>query len=195
MQARIDVLSLSLSLSLSVSRFADRLSTQAAEAGGISTDMEQPLLGQPSQGSTILMLLETCKSGTNQVSTRSRVYCHQALYNAGVTADTFRDKTPIRCLRSTSFWMLIAVNAIGSGAGLTLLNNLGEEVRPFLVQHCSSSCELTGGLRAQQPSSVALARADTSHRGEAARDTSSLCVHVLHRQLLWAADERVQLLQ
>ena len=99
----------------------------------------------------------------------------------------------MRCLRSTSFWMLIAVNAIGSGAGLTLLNNLGEEVRPFPLQPFASRCGQTDGLRAQKPSSVALAHADTGHRGEAARDTSSLCVHVLHRQLLWAADERVQL--
>lgn len=45
----------------------------------------------------------------------------------GLTADTYRDKTPLKCFRSGSFWMLITINAIGSGAGLTLLNNLGEE--------------------------------------------------------------------
>jgi hypothetical protein len=34
--------------------------------------------------------------------------------------------------------MLITINAIGSGAGLTLLNNLGEEVSPlklFIIFH------------------------------------------------------------
>ena len=59
------------------------------------------------------------------------------MLSAGLSADTYRDKGPIKCLRSGSFWMLISINAIGSGAGLTLLNNLGEEV--YLTQpqiHC-----------------------------------------------------------
>lgn len=61
------------------------------------------------------------------------------MLHAGITAETFRDKTPIKCLRSISFWMLIAINGIGSGAGLTLLNNLGEE-----VSH--DSCSNAGGV-------------------------------------------------
>ena len=43
--------------------------------------------------------------------------------------DAYGDKTPLRCLRSVSFWLLVAINGIGSGAGLALLNNLGELVR------------------------------------------------------------------
>lgn len=54
---------------------------------------------------------------------------------AGLSADTYRDKTPIKCLWSGSFWMLISINAIGSGAGLTFLNNLGEE-----VSRCAGAC-------------------------------------------------------
>eukprot|EP00884_Botryococcus_braunii_P011942 jgi/Botrbrau1/20749/Bobra.0058s0077.1 len=42
--------------------------------------------------------------------------------------DVYRDKTPIKCLRSQSFWMLFFINAIGSGAGLTLNNNLAQQV-------------------------------------------------------------------
>ena len=59
----------------------------------------------------------------------------------GLTADTYRDKTPIKCLRSGSFWMLVTINAIGSGAGLTLLNNLGEEVRS-----CTKLSSLSGAV-------------------------------------------------
>ena len=37
--------------------------------------------------------------------------------------------TPLQCLRSPDFWMLFAINGICSGAGLTLLNNVGQQVQ------------------------------------------------------------------
>ena len=40
------------------------------------------------------------------------------------------DHTPAQCLRSLNFWLLWVANAVASGAGLTLLNNLGQQVRP-----------------------------------------------------------------
>lgn len=68
------------------------------------------------------------------------------LFDTGSLLDTYRDKSPIKCLRSGSFWMLISINAIGSGAGLTLLNNLGEVVilsssakQPKPILFCFSS--------------------------------------------------------
>ena len=39
------------------------------------------------------------------------------------------DHTPGQCLRSVDFWLLWVANGIASGAGLTLLNNLGQQVR------------------------------------------------------------------
>ena len=38
-------------------------------------------------------------------------------------------KTPIKCLRSQSFWLLLFINGVGTGSGLTLLNNLGQQAR------------------------------------------------------------------
>ena len=40
------------------------------------------------------------------------------------------DHTPGQCLRSLNFWLLLVSNGIASGAGLTLLNNLGQQVTP-----------------------------------------------------------------
>ncbi len=40
------------------------------------------------------------------------------------------EKTPLQCIASPDFWMLFLVNGISSGAGLTLLNNLGQQARP-----------------------------------------------------------------
>ena len=45
-------------------------------------------------------------------------------------ADVYRVKSPYQCMRSQSFWMLLCIHGIGSGCGLTLLNNLAEQVRP-----------------------------------------------------------------
>jgi hypothetical protein len=39
------------------------------------------------------------------------------------------EMSPLQCLRSADFWMLFAINGICSGAGLTLLNNVGQQVR------------------------------------------------------------------
>ena len=39
-------------------------------------------------------------------------------------------KNPIKCLRSQSFWLLLFINGVGTGSGLTLLNNLGQQARP-----------------------------------------------------------------
>ena len=39
------------------------------------------------------------------------------------------DLTPGQCLRSVDFWLLWVANGIASGAGLTLLNNLGQQAR------------------------------------------------------------------
>ena len=39
------------------------------------------------------------------------------------------DLTPGQCLRSLDFWLLWVANGIASGAGLTLLNNLGQQAR------------------------------------------------------------------
>ncbi len=39
------------------------------------------------------------------------------------------DHTPGQCLRSVDFWLLWVANGIASGAGLTLLNNLGQQAR------------------------------------------------------------------
>lgn len=39
------------------------------------------------------------------------------------------EMSPLQCLRSVDFWMLFAINGICSGAGLTLLNNVGTQVR------------------------------------------------------------------
>ncbi len=36
--------------------------------------------------------------------------------------------TPIQCLRSADFWMLFVINGLCSGAGLTLLNNVSQQV-------------------------------------------------------------------
>lgn len=36
--------------------------------------------------------------------------------------------SPLQCLRSADFWMLFTINGICSGAGLTLLNNVGQQV-------------------------------------------------------------------
>jgi hypothetical protein len=38
------------------------------------------------------------------------------------------DHTPWQCLQSADFWLLWIANGIASGAGLTLLNNLGQQV-------------------------------------------------------------------
>jgi hypothetical protein len=38
------------------------------------------------------------------------------------------EMSPLQCLRSADFWMLFAINGICSGAGLTLLNNVGQQV-------------------------------------------------------------------
>lgn len=38
------------------------------------------------------------------------------------------EMTPWQCLKSIDFWMLFLVNGVASGAGLTLLNNLGQQV-------------------------------------------------------------------
>lgn len=38
------------------------------------------------------------------------------------------EMTPWECLKSIDFWMLFLVNGVASGAGLTLLNNLGQQV-------------------------------------------------------------------
>ena len=54
------------------------------------------------------------------------------------------DHTPWQCLRSTEFWLLWIANGLASGAGLTLLNNLGQQVGG--AQPCCSSTELTSGL-------------------------------------------------
>lgn len=40
------------------------------------------------------------------------------------------DHTPGECLRSVNFWLLWVANGVASGAGLTLLNNLGQQVTP-----------------------------------------------------------------
>ena len=37
-------------------------------------------------------------------------------------------KGPIKCLSSQSFWLLLFINGVGTGCGLTLLNNLGQQV-------------------------------------------------------------------
>lgn len=45
------------------------------------------------------------------------------------------EMTPWECLKSVDFWMLFFVNGVASGAGLTLLNNLGQQVgNPGLFQ-------------------------------------------------------------
>lgn len=36
--------------------------------------------------------------------------------------------TPMQCLRSADFWMLFVINGLCSGAGLTLLNNVSQQV-------------------------------------------------------------------
>ncbi len=41
-----------------------------------------------------------------------------------------RDRTPGQCLRSQAFWLLFFASAVCSGAGLTLLNNTAQMVRP-----------------------------------------------------------------
>lgn len=38
------------------------------------------------------------------------------------------EMTPWECLKTIDFWMLFFVNGVASGAGLTLLNNLGQQV-------------------------------------------------------------------
>ena len=45
----------------------------------------------------------------------------------------YRDKTPLQCLRSQSFWLIIFAYAICSGAGLTYLNNLSQVVKDPLA--------------------------------------------------------------
>ncbi len=42
------------------------------------------------------------------------------------------ERTPLQCVASIDFWMLFLVNGISSGAGLTLLNNLGQQARCHL---------------------------------------------------------------
>ena len=51
------------------------------------------------------------------------------VWHAGL-ADVYRVKTPYQCLRSQSFWLLLVANGIGTGSGLTLLNNLSQQARP-----------------------------------------------------------------
>ena len=51
--------------------------------------------------------------------------------------DVYRIKSPARCMRSQSFWLLMFINGVGTGAGLTLLNNLGQQVSSLLTQSCS----------------------------------------------------------
>ena len=51
------------------------------------------------------------------------------------------EKTPLQCVASVDFWMLFLVNGISSGAGLTLLNNLGQQARP----HAGGSRTPCGG--------------------------------------------------
>lgn len=48
--------------------------------------------------------------------------------------------SPLQCLRSGDFWMLFAINGICSGAGLTLLNNVGTQVRMPSLQITSPDC-------------------------------------------------------
>jgi hypothetical protein len=36
---------------------------------------------------------------------------------------------PLECIRLGDFWLLWIANAIGSGAGLAVLNNLGQQAR------------------------------------------------------------------
>ena len=50
------------------------------------------------------------------------------------------DRTPWQCLQSADFWLLWIANGIASGAGLTLLNNLGQQVGD--AQKCVQPCSL-----------------------------------------------------
>lgn len=43
-------------------------------------------------------------------------------------ADVYRVKSPVQLLRSQSFWLMFIVHGICAGSGLTLLNNLAEQV-------------------------------------------------------------------
>ena len=63
------------------------------------------------------------------------------------------EMTPLQCLRSVDFWMLLAINGICSGAGLTLLNNVGQQVGAggereqsavMLMLHCADQRLLQG---------------------------------------------------
>ena len=40
-----------------------------------------------------------------------------------------QELAPRACLASLDFWLLFSINGICSGAGLTLLNNLGQQAR------------------------------------------------------------------
>ncbi|KAK9813424.1 hypothetical protein WJX73_007856 [Symbiochloris irregularis] len=44
-------------------------------------------------------------------------------------ADVYRVKSPVQLLRSQSFWLLLIIHGICAGSGLTLLNNLAEQVK------------------------------------------------------------------
>ena len=113
--------------------------------------------------------------------------------------------TPLQCLRSVDFWVLFAINGICSGAGLTLLNNVGQQVgaggqreQPavMLMLHCADQKLLQGRAAGVQfayilPYSMRLAAAMQPLGGRLARDTRSLRTAAWLLQVISLGDRKV----